>query len=114
MAITYSKFFQPTLLALTLTTLYTVPTTPSSSLLRGARIRLTNTSGSAVSVQVNAVPNGGSASSGNQVVPTNYTVPANNWVDVDIPIMQAGDFLQALAGTANVIVAHPMSGGLFS
>jgi len=114
MAITYAKFFQPVQLGVALTPIYTVPVTPPTSLLRGARVRLTNTSGSAVPVQLNAVPSGGSAGVGNELVPTNYTVPANGWTDVDLPVMAAGDILQGLAGTASVITVHAMAGGLFS
>jgi hypothetical protein len=114
MAITYQKFFQPVQLGTALATIYTAPSQPVGVLLRGGRVRLTNTTGSAVSAQLNAVPAGGTAGAGNQLVPTNYTVPANGWIDIDLPIMAAGDILQGLAGVANAITVHAMAGGLFS
>jgi len=114
MAITYSKLFQPVQLGVALAAIFTMPLAPSTVLLRGGRIRLTNTSGVAVATEIDAVPNGGSASAATQLVPTNYTVPANGWVDVDLPTMAAGDILQGKAGTASVITVHFMNGGLFS
>ncbi|MCP1173796.1 hypothetical protein [Ralstonia chuxiongensis] len=114
MAITYRKLFQPVQLGVALATIFTVDSSPTNVLLRGGRVRLTNTSASAVSVELDAVPSGGTAGVGNQLVSTNYTVPANGWVDVDLPVMAASDFLQGKAGVANVITVHFMNGGLFS
>ena len=114
MAITYKKLFQPVQLGIALATIFTNDTTPSNVLLRGGRVRLVNTSASAVAVELDAVPNGGTAGAGNRLMSTNYTVPANGWVDVDLPVMAAGDFLQGLAGVANVVTVHFMAGGLFS
>ena len=115
MAVTRSKLFQPVQLGTSLGTLFTISTTlPPGTLLIGGRVRLVNTSSNPVAVEMDAVPNGGTAGVSNQLVPTNYAVPANGWTDVDLPVMTLGDFLQAKAGTASVITAHFMSGGLFS
>lgn len=114
MPITYKKQFQPVQLGTGLATIFTNDTTPTNVLLRGARIRLTNVTGTAVSVQLNAVPNGGSAAAANQITSTNFSVGANNFQDIDLPVMAAGDFLQGLAGVANAISVHFINGGLFS
>lgn len=113
MTISYSKFFAPTILTLTAATLLTIPSAPTSTLLRGARIRLTNTTGTAATVTAYAVPLAGTASASNSFLSA-QTIAANNYLDVDMPIMQAGDFLQALSGTASSITAHMISGSYFS
>lgn len=113
MAIAYAKFFQPTLLTTSLATIYTVPATPAGNLLRNARIRLTNFTTSAATARVHAIPSAGSASTTNAFF-YDITVPADDYVDVDVPIMAAGDFIQALAGTASAINIQAIAGGIFS
>jgi hypothetical protein len=112
MTISYSNFFAPTVLGVTAGTLYTVPAL-STTLLRGGRIRLTNTSANAVSVTLYAVPLAGTAAAGNAFASAKV-VAANDYLDVDIPIMPAGSFLQALASAATSITASMISGSLFA
>lgn len=113
MAITYAKFFPPTVLTTSAATLYIVPAQPTTNLLRGGRIRLTNTTSGAVSVTAYAVPFGGAAGDGNAFL-KGRSIPANDYIDVDLPIMGPGDFVQALAGAATSITAHAIGGGVFS
>ena len=113
MTITYKKFFQPAVLGIAAATLMTVDVAPITTLLRGARIRLTNTTGSAATATLYAVPAAGAAGVGNAFV-AGKTIAANDFLDVDVPIMAAGDFIAGLAGTASAITAHMVSGSLFS
>lgn len=114
MSITYSNFFAPTVLTTSAATLGSaVPSTPTSSLLRGGRIRFTNTTAGAVTVTAYAVPSAGTAAAGNAFVSAK-SVAANDYLDVDVPIMPAGAFIQALAGAATSITAHMISGGIYS
>lgn len=113
MTISYQKFFPPTVLTTTAATLMTVANTPASTLLRGARIRLTNTTATAAAVTLYAVPNAGTAGAGNAFLMAK-TIAANDYLDVDVPIMAAGDILQGLAGTASAITAHMISGSYFA
>lgn len=113
MTISYTNFMAPTVLGLAAATLVTVPSTPASTLLRGGRIRLTNTTGSAVSVTLYSVPSGGSAGVGNAFLSAK-SVAASDYLDVDVPIMPAGSLIQGLAGTATAITAHMLSGSYFS
>jgi hypothetical protein len=113
MAITYSNFFPPTVLGLTAATLLTVPATPTSTLLRGGRIRLTNTTAAAVSATLYAVPLAGTAAAGNAFL-SNKTIAANDYLDVDVPLMGPGAFVQALASAAASITAHMISGSYFA
>lgn len=113
MAIAYTNFFAPTVLGVAAATLYTVPVTPLSNLLRGGRMRLTNTTAGAVTVTLYAVPFAGSAAVSNAFVSAK-SIAANDYLDVDVPIMPAGAFIQGLAGAAASITAHMLGGGVYS
>lgn len=90
-------------------TLLTVPTSPSSSVLRNGRVRFANTTGTAATIKAWAVPSAGAAADANVFLPT-VSVPANGYVDVDVPAMASGDFVQAQAGTASAITASCIDG----
>ncbi len=60
MSISYSKFFDPVQLGTSASTLLTIGAQPSQQLLRGGRIRFTNTTATAATVTAYAVPSGGS------------------------------------------------------
>ena len=113
MSITYSQFMPPTVLTTSAVTLFTVPSTPSSTLLRGGRMRLTNTTAGAVTATLYAVPLAGTAAAGNAFV-FGKTISANDYLDVDVPLIAPGGFVQGLAGAATSITAHMISGSLFS
>lgn len=113
MAITYQKIFEPTVLTTSAVTIFTVPATPATTLFRGGRVRFTNTNTVAVSVTAYAVPLAGSASAGNAITNA-QSIPPNISVDIDVPLMKAGDFFQALAGTATSITIHCIAGSYFS
>ena len=113
MAISYIQFMPATVLTTVVSTLFTLPTLPASTLLRGGRIRLTNTTGTAVTATLYAVPLAGTAAAGNVFYP-GKSIPANDFIDVDMPLIGPGGFVQALAGAATSITAHMISGSLFS
>lgn len=113
MTISYTNFMSPTVLTTSAVTMFTVPAAPTTTLLRGGRMRFSNTTGGAVTVTVHSVPSAGSAADGNAVVKAK-SVPANDYIDVDLPIMPAGSFVQALAGANTSITAHMVSGSYFS
>lgn len=113
MTISYTNFFAPTVLTTGAVTLYTVPASPASSLLRGGRLRASNTTGSAQTVTLYHVPVSGTAGAGNTFAP-GVSVPANNYLDIDIPIMAAGETLQAIAGAAASINVQMLAGGVYS
>jgi len=113
MALTYGKLFEPAQLTTSAATYYTVPTSPPTSLLRNGRIRLSNNTAGAVTVTVYAVPASGAASATNAILSA-YSLAANSALDIDLPQMKAGDFLQALAGAATSISIHSIDGVIFS
>ena len=114
MALNYSKLFEPNLVDnAAAETLYTVPATPSTTLLRNARVRFSNVTAGAVTIKAWSVPLAGSASDTNVCLPT-LSVGANAYVDLDIPLMKAGDFIQAQAGAASSITSAIIDGFLQS
>lgn len=113
MSISYSKFFDPVQLGTSASTLLTIGAQPSQQLLRGGRIRFTNTTATAATVTAYAVPSGGSVGDSNAFV-KGKSIAANDYLDVDVPIMAAGATLQALSGTATAITAHMIAGGIFA
>lgn len=94
-------------------TIYTMPTSPSTVVLRNGRIRFTNTDTVLRSATAYAVPSGGAASTTNMFCPA-ISIPPNGILDVDVPQMAAGDFIQVLADSASKINAQPLDGLLQS
>lgn len=90
-----------------------MPALPASTLLRGGRARFTNTTAGAVTVTAYAIPLAGTAAAGNAFVSAK-TIAANDYLDVDMPVMPSGAFLQALAGAATSITAHMIAGSYFA
>lgn len=113
MTISYSNFFASTVLGTSAAVLLTIPASPAATLLRGGRIRLTNTSGSATTVTLHSVPSAGTPVVGNAFV-FEKSINVGDYLDVDVPIMPASATLQALAGAATSITASMLSGGLYS
>lgn len=113
MTISYSQFFAPQQLGIAVGTLFIVPAAPTTTLLRGGRIRLTNTTGVAATATLYAIPAAGAALPANAFLSAK-SIPANDFLDVDVPLMGAGGFVQGLSGTAASITAQPMAGSYFS
>lgn len=113
MTISYSAFFAPTVLTTSAATLYTMPASPATSLLRGGRVRLTNTTAGAVTATLHAVPSAGTAGDANAFLKAK-SIAANDYLDVDVPILPPGALLQGLAGAGASITAHMLSGSIFS
>lgn len=114
MTISYAKFFQPTVLSGSNAVLFTIGAPqPASTLLRGGRVRLTNVTASPATATLNAVPSGGSLLTGNEFLSA-QSITANNYLDVDLPIMAFGDSLQGLSGTASAINITVIAGSYFS
>ena len=101
------------MLGIAAATLFSVPLLPASTLLRGGRIRLVNTTASAVTATLYAVPFASAAAAANAFVSAK-SIAGNDFLDVDVPMIGPGGFVQALAGAATSITAHMISGSLFS
>ena len=55
----------------------------------------------------------GTAAAGNAFISAK-SIAANDYLDVDVPVMPAGAFIQALASANTSITAHMLSGSIFS
>lgn len=110
MTVQVIQIFPPTVLTATATTLYT---NIGFGVLARGRIRFTNTSAAPVQITAYAVPSGGTAGAGNVFCP-GLVAPATSNLDVDVPVLNPGDFLSIFASTASVITASSLDGVVFS
>lgn len=113
MALTIVQLFAPTVLATSSGVLYTVPSSPASNVLKNARIRLTNTSGAAVTASLHADAAATPSGAGNCFLSAT-SIAAGASLEVDLPTLKAGDTLRGQAGAATSITAHEMGGVLYS
>jgi hypothetical protein len=113
MALTVTQLFGPIQLAASVAVLYTMPTSPATSVLKNGRVRLTNTSMLAVPVTMHAAPSATASSAANCCLST-VSIPAGGYLDVDIPTLIAGDTLRGFAGTASVVTMHELGGVIYS
>lgn len=109
MALSFTQLFALQQVGNSPTTLLTVTATPSSNLLRNGRIRFSNTTGAAVTITAWCVPAAGAEGNANVFFPVK-SVPANDYIDVDVPQAKAGDIIKAQAGAAASITAAPLDG----
>ena len=113
MALTITQLFAPQQLAASAAVLFSMPTTPTTTVLKNGRARLTNTSGSAVPVTLYAAAAATASSAANCCLSA-VSIAANGYLDIDLPTMGAGDTLRGFAGTASVITMHELGGILYS
>lgn len=109
--ITFPKAFEPTALTTSSASLYDVASSPTSLRLKGAVLRFTNITAAPVTVTCYAVPASGTAGDTNAVV-KEKSVAANDYLDVEIPVLKAGDSIEALASAGTSITAHFLAGHL--
>lgn len=113
MALTIQQLFSPVQLAAAVGVLFSMPTSPTTSILKNGRVRLTNTSAGAVPVTLYADASATGSSAANCCLSA-VSIAGNSYLDVDIPTLKAGDTLRGFAGTANVITMHELGGVLYS
>ena len=110
MAVTLSKLFAPLQLGSSAAVLYTNST---GGVIKNLRIRLTNTSGSAVPVTLYADV-AATASSASNCCLSAVSIAANDYLDLDVPTLANGDTLRGFAGTGAVITMHEIGGAVVS
>lgn len=109
MSISLKKLFQPVALTSSLDTIYTL-SEATNTILENMVVRLTNTTGSAETVEAHAVPSGGTASATNKIY--NASIPANDYVLVTIPVLKNADFIQFKQTNAGAIINIQHESGL--
>lgn len=105
------QLFAPQVLPAVAAVLYTMPTTTGACLKNG-RVRLANTTGAPVTATLYADVAATASGPGNVAYPTK-NIPANDYVDVDLPTMKAGDTLRGFAGAAASITMQELGGVLY-
>lgn len=95
------------------TTFYTVPATPAAIILSGGRMRFTNTDTASHAATAYAIASGGTAGATNCFL-NGESIAPNTHMDVDMPVLGAGGFYQALADTASKITITQLGGVLIS
>lgn len=113
MTISITQLFTPVQLPNAVAVLFTMPSSPASTVLKNGRVRLTNTTGGAVTATLYADASATASSAANCFVSA-QSIPANSFLDVDVPTLKAGDTLRGLASAAASITMHEMGGNLFS
>lgn len=113
MAISIIQLFAPTVLTTAAATLFTCPVSPTTNILRNGRMRFLNTTAGAITVTAYAVPAAGTAGVGNAFLSA-QSIAGGAFFDSDIPVLKAGDFLQALASANTSITVTELDGVLFS
>lgn len=109
MAISFAKLFSPGQLPAANAQLFAIGTTPSTNLLSNGRVRLSNVSAGAVAVTLYAVPSGGSPTAVNEFLPA-VSIAPNDYMDIDLPQLGAGDSLYGFASAATAVSIFAMDG----
>ncbi len=90
-------------------TLFTVSGSSANNIARNVRVRFANTTAAPATIKAWAIPSGETAVDENVCLPT-VSINANDYIDVDIPVLQSLGFVQAQAGTATSITASFLDG----
>lgn len=112
MSIAVQQLFAPVALTTANQLLFINGTLVAGQVVKNGRMRFSNTTGGSLNLTAYAVPYLGTAGSGNAFM-TTEALAANAHVDVDIPVLGAGDFLVAKA-SATGITAFCMDGVIYS
>lgn len=113
MALSFLQLFGPTVLPNAVGVLYSMPTTPTTSVLKNGRVRLTNTTAIAATATLYSAPAATASSAANCFLNA-VSIAPNSYLDVDIPTMAAGDTLRGLAGAVSSITMHELGGVIYS
>lgn len=113
MALTIAQLFTPIQLPTSVGVLYITPASPATTVIKNLRVRLTNTHTNAVAVTLYADAAAAPSANANCCL-FSYSIAANNYVDIDIPTLRAGDTLRGFAGTATAVTMHEVGGAIYS
>lgn len=112
-AISYEKIFNPIVLTTVAVTLVTLRSTVPTAIFISGRLRLTNFTGVAVTVNLYAVTLGGIPYNGNIFI-SGKSIPASDYLDTDVPVLNSGDYISGLASANSSIIVHMIAGSFSS
>lgn len=111
MANQFLQLFTPTVLTTSSAVIYTMPTSPTTTVLRNGRVLLTNYSGAIRAVTLYSDVAATASSDVNAFAKT-VSIPVGGSVPVDLPVMKAGETLRALADAATSVTMWHIDGFL--
>jgi hypothetical protein len=113
MSLTVTQLFAPTQLTTGNQIIYSVPSTPSTSVLKNGAVRFTNTSSAAVTVTAYACQQGSTPTAANAFANAESIAP-NTHLDMPVPMLAAGGFIEASASAGTSVTMFALDGVLFS
>jgi len=113
MAIDIKQLFQPQQLPSSVGVIFSMPTTPTTAVMKNGRVRLTNTTAGAVPATLYTAPAATASGAANCCLSA-YSIAGNSYFDFDLPTMSAGDTLRGLAGAAASLTIHEIGGVIYS
>jgi hypothetical protein len=109
---TVSQLFTPVQLPTVVGVIFTVPSPSPAAVLNNGRVRFTNTTGAGIAVTAYADAAANPSAAANCCLNA-YSVPANNYIELDVPTMKAGDTFRAFSASAGVTI-HQTFGVLYT
>ena len=113
MTVTITQLFPATQLTNAAATIYTAPTTPTTTTVARVRVRFANTDSASHAVTAYAIQTGGTASAANCCCNAE-TIAANAHLDLDMPQLGPAGFYQAFADVASKVTITCLDGIIFS
>lgn len=111
MALSFTQLFLPQVLPAAVGIIFTCAATAPGTTLKNGRVRLTNKTAGAIMVTLYKVTGAGAPAAGDTFVSA-MSVPANSYIDTNIPTMVTGDTLQGFASAAASVNIAEMGGVL--
>lgn len=109
-SVSVKKLFEPVFLPAAATVIFTMP---ALNTMPNGKVRVNNTTGLARQVTLFAVASPGPGTALHEFLSA-QTVPPAGSIDVDVPVLKAGDFLSGFCDIAGAVSIHFMGGVLYS
>ena len=107
----FPVLFNSTLLTTSQAEIYAVPSSPSGIQLHDLQLKLTNVSSATRTVDLWAIPSGGSASDTTAIV-VDFPIPPKDYVLVPLERLGASGTIEGLADQGSAVTIQPVGGKL--
>lgn len=108
---TFPVLFDTQMLGSTLSTPYSVPSTPSGQNLQNLQLKFTNVTAATRTITAHAVPSGSSATPSNAIA-LEMSVPPNDYIIIPVPRLGNDGSIQALCDQGSSVNISPIGGKL--